>query len=308
MGHLILGRPQEHTYRWISCSSQEVHSIEIVKWDGRREEFDGGKLRRSIARMGASSSLAETIAEQIEERVYDGISSEEIFSMVTSGLEDFEPAIALRQDLRTGLARMGGGAVFEEYVRIVLRANGFEVEGNKQVRGKCVTHEVDGVVTGDGECRYLEVKHHSHPHRYTPFDVTLAARAKLDDMRAGHEEGTTPYCFDRVLVICNTRLSSHAQKYADCVGIDHLGWNVPFGKGLDHLIERGNLYPITTLRNLTRNERDLLFAENILLLEQLVELSGSSRIDTERLTDLKQQASAILELSHEINGNEGDTV
>lgn len=254
--------------------------------------------------MGASFSIAEAVSKEVEQRIYDEISSERILEMVQSRLKEHEPAIALREDLKTGLARIGGGAAFEEFVRIVLRAHGFEVEGNKKVQGRCVTHELDGIVIGDGACRYLEVKHHSRPHRYTPFDVTLAAKAKLDDMKAGHEEGTTSYCFDRVMVVCNTRLTSHAQKYADCVGIDHIGWNVPFGRGLDFLIEEKHLYPITVLRSITPNERDLLFKQKIFLLKQLAGVSQIPETGSERIMDLAHQASEILRLSNEVNRSE----
>jgi len=68
----------------------------------------------------------------------------------------------------------------------------------------------------------LEVKHHIDPHNYTPFDVTLSAKAKLDDIREGFKRGLNNEPFDRVLIVCNMRLTEHARRYADCIGIDHI--------------------------------------------------------------------------------------
>ena len=276
--------------------------MEIVKWDGRREQFDIDKLRHSLLRLGAPPELAKSVSEQIEREAYSGITSKEIFDLVTAKLKTHEPAISLREDLKTGLARMNGGSEFEEYVRLIFRAHGYSVKGNTVVQGRCVTHEIDGIAERDDECIYLEIKHHSRPHSYTPFDVTLAAKAKWDDLQAGHESGSTRYCFNRVLVVSNTRLSAHASQYAECVGIDHLGWNVPPGRGFDCMIEEKGLYPITILRTLHEEERDILSKNGILTLQQLeAATAGLDGIQESRFNELKAQAAKIMKISQQVN-------
>jgi hypothetical protein len=276
--------------------------VEIVKWDGRREQFDVGKLRHSILRLGAPPELAKSVSEQIESEAYSGMTSKEIFDLVTAKLKTYEPALSLREDLKTGLARMKGGSEFEEYVRLIFQAHGYTVKGNTVIQGRCVTHEIDGIAERDDECIYLEIKHHSSSHSYTPFDVTLAAKAKWDDLQSGYESGSTRYCFNRVLVVSNTRLSAHASQYAECVGIDHLGWNAPPGRGLDCMIEEKGLYPITILRTLHEEEQAILSGNGILTLQQLKAVpAGIEGIHESRLNELKTQAAEILQLGLRID-------
>jgi hypothetical protein len=173
--------------------------------------------------------------------------------------------------MKQGLARIGTGLHFEAYVRLLLEAYGYEVSENLVFQGACVTHEVDGIAEKDGEQIYLEVKHHSVLQRYTPFEVTLSAKAKLDDLRAGCDQGLNDCEFDRALIVTNTRLTKHAEQYANCVGIEHLGWNTPQGRGIDWLIERQKFYPVTILRTVTTKERNQLYAQGIRTLKQLVD-------------------------------------
>ncbi len=74
----------------------------------------------------------------------------------------------------------------------------------------------------------------------------------------------------------NTRLTKHAQQYAECVGIEHFGWNTPRGRGIDWFIENKKLYPVTILRTVTDEERDQLYAHKIMTLNQLVKADSKT--------------------------------
>ena len=159
--------------------------VMVVKWDGRSEEFDPLKIVRTLTRMGAPQGVAEEIAEDLGDRIEEGMTTKEIYDMAVGELEAHKEIVEFRRDLRDGLARIGSGLHFEEYVRLLLEEYGFKVTGNIVVQGACVTHEVDGIAERNGETLYVEMKHHSVLERYTPFEVTLAAKAKLDDLKEG---------------------------------------------------------------------------------------------------------------------------
>ncbi|RLI10564.1 restriction endonuclease [Candidatus Bathyarchaeota archaeon] len=270
--------------------------IYVVKWDGRKEPFNREKIIRTLLRLGASTDAAEQVVQRIEAEVYDGVTTKEILEKVFRGLEEFKPAIALRQDLREAIGRMRPAPDFEEYVRILLRSHGYRVSGNRVIRGFCVTHEIDGIAEKDGETTYLEVKHHRDPHVYTPFGVTLAAKAKWDDIRKGFEKGLNRISFDKVLIVCNTKLTRHAAKYAECIGLEHLGWNTPAGHGLGSLINERDLYPVTILKRLTPDERDLLADGGIITLKQLLTRDLQRlKIPKRRLRKITSEARRILE-------------
>jgi hypothetical protein len=84
-------------------------------------------------------------------------------------------------------------------------------------------------------------------------------------------EGVNDTSFDRVLIVCNTRLTQHAKKYAECIGIDHIGWNTPKGGGLDTIITETNLYPVTILKTLNAEEHDRLSEAGIITVDQLLD-------------------------------------
>jgi hypothetical protein len=266
----------------------------VTKWDGRREPFERSKLLRTLLRLRASETVAEETVNEIEGRLYDGIATKEIQEMAFRLLEKRKPSAALTRDLKTALGRMKPTPDFEEYVRILLRAKGYHVTPNKVIQGFCVTHEIDGIAEKGGETTYLEVKNHSTPHILTPFGVTLAAKAKWDDIQKGYEKGINKTHFDRVLIVCNTRLTQHAKKYAKCIGIDHIGWKTPQGEGIDSMITETNLFPITILKTLSAKEHDCLSEAGIITLDQLLNKQiGKIRMKESRKKELIGAAERI---------------
>ena len=271
--------------------------IMVVKWDGRREPFQREKIIKTLMRVGASRSVAEEIARRIEEEAYDGISTREILEAAFKHLSRYEPTVSLRRDLKSALGALRPKPDFEEYIRILLRGMGHEVEGNKILRGRCATHEVDGIIHMGDETLYLEVKHHSNSHTYTPFEVALAAKAKWEDLLEGYKMGLNPYRIDGVLIATNTKLTMHARRYAECVGIKYLGWNTPESGGIDQLIEETGHYPITMLKSLSQEELETLSAGGILTLRQLLSAQLPPSIPSSRASRLRGEARKILELA-----------
>lgn len=271
--------------------------VKVTKWNGSREDFQREKVVRTLLRVGTSRDTAEKVTSWVEGRIYDGISTKRILDMVFQRLRKYESAVSSRKDLKTALCGIRSKPEFEEYVRIVLRAHGYNVTENQVIQGFCVTHEIDGIAEKDGKTIYLEVKSHADPHSYTPFEVTLAAKAKWDDIKEGFKKGFNNHPFDKVLIVCNTKLTEHARKYADCIGLEHMGWNSPVGCGLDRLIEEKKLYPVTILRNLSEKERDALSDHDIITLKQLVEAKGKNvGIPKSRITRFIEEAESILAL------------
>jgi hypothetical protein len=245
--------------------------VNVTKWDGRIEPFSKNKLLRTVMRVGASRKVALIVVDTISKEAYDGITTKEILDRTFSLLKDYEPIVNLLKDLRTALKNIKSFPDFEEYVRLLLGSHGYKVSPNIVIQGFCVTHEIDGVLEKNGRKLYLEAKHHSEPHISTPFNVTLSVKAKWDDIEHGFREGLNDYHFDSVLIVCNTRLTKHAEKYARCVGLEHIGWNSPTDSGIESLIAKTNFYPVTILKSLTNEEYDLLSAQGILSIKQIVE-------------------------------------
>jgi hypothetical protein len=221
--------------------------------------------------MGATRAVAESIAEEIETMIYDGIETKEILQIIFRQLRKHRPAINHQIDLRKALSLLNPAPDFELFVQILLSEHGYTVTPNRIIRGRCVEHEVDAIARKNGEAFIVEVKHHFNYHTPTSLDVGRISRAVFEDVTEGFKLGLNNLKIDRSMIVCNTKLSEHAKCYAECREIYHIGWSSPPNHDLQTMIEEKQLYPITYLRRLNRVTGKKLVSNGIILLKQLTE-------------------------------------
>jgi len=247
--------------------------IMVVKADGRRELFDRNKLLRSARMMGAGDEVAEQAVEEVERRIYDGISTRELARLLHRALRRLPSLAKYGINLREALARINPYPDFEVFVRSLLELEGYKVERGRVVPGHCSEHEIDGILTRGGETLVLEVKHHHRFHTHTGLDVVRIARATLEDLQEGFQKGVTPRRFTGTLIASNTKLSPLADRYARCRGLRFIGWATPTGGGMNDLILRHHFYPVTFLRGLKPAEHQQFSAAQIYTLRDLLSRS-----------------------------------
>jgi hypothetical protein len=274
-------------------------TVLVTKSDGTKQVFRKEKVIDTCLRMGAPREVAEGVADRVERRIYDGIESKRILSMIFRQLSRYNPRIRYHIDLRKALAMMEPKPDFEQYIQMLLKEQGFQVTPNAIVRGKCVEHEIDAIAKKDGKTYIVEVKHHSNHHTLSGLDVDRISRAIFEDITDGFHLGLNSINVDKAVIVCNTKLSDHAKRYADCRGIEHIGWRYPPDRGIDRMIEEKKLYPITYLKNLDSTTIRRLTGEGVLLLKQLAasdskSLSEKTRISRNRLESIIQNAKTIL--------------
>jgi hypothetical protein len=214
-------------------------------------------------------------------------------------LKEYKPEVKHRIDLRGAISLLRPKPDFEEFTRLLLNEYGYEVTPNQIIRGRCVEHEIDAVAKKDGETVYVEIKHHVDPHTYTGMGVFLRAKATFDDLVEGFQFGYNDVNFNKALVICNTKISNHARRYAECRGIGHIGWKFPPTKGLGKMIEEKKFYPVTILKGLDGKTEERFGNANIVLLKQLIEIDleeliEKTRIPKDRLQSLIKKAKKLL--------------
>jgi len=274
-------------------------TVFVTKADGTRQPFSKWKVVRTCLRMGATLAVAELIAEEIETRIYDGIETKKILQMIFKRLRKHKPVIRHQIDLRKALSLLNPAPDFERFIQLLLSEHDYEVTPNQIVRGKCVEHEVDAVARKNGKTCIVEVKHHFKYHTPTSLDVSRISRAVFEDVTEGYELGLNNLKVDYALIVCNTKLSEHAKRYADCRGIRHIGWSWPPNHDLQTMIEEKKLYPITFLKRLNAETRNKLASNGIILLKQLTEenpteLRRQTGISKEKLESILGKAKTIL--------------
>ncbi|HUK27547.1 MAG TPA: ATP cone domain-containing protein [Candidatus Acidoferrales bacterium] len=270
----------------------------VRKFDGSTQQFDKNRIIASCLRNGASQETAYTVADRIENESYDGMRTKEILDLVWQYLGEHHPDSRIRIDLRLALSLLKSKPDFEEYASLILKDLGYSVQSNVIVKGKCIEHEIDAIAQKDTRTLYVEVKHHDQAHTYTPLEVSMKVWATHQDLIAGRKLGYHNFDFTNALIICNTKFTDHARRFADCVGIDRIGWKSPPSNSLDGIIESRRLYPITILRGERRLQR-LLLDNGIVLLRQLVDskadrLTRDRILSTSQLSNLRQKSVRIL--------------
>lgn len=269
----------------------------IVKADGTTEVFDPARLIVSLERAGAGEHAAERIARTITSTVIPGASSKDIYSRAFSLLRKEARPVAARYALRRALLELGPtGHPFEDFISHLFRKEGWQVETRKMIQGKCVQHEVDFYASHPEQNAFLaaELKYHNDPGYKTDLKVALYVKSRFDDIFAC-DPITRSCSIDRGLLVTNTKFTSEAIAYAQCSGVELLGWGYPIDNTLYMHMSRANVYPITALTCFSRAEKRLLIEQGTIAVDEVVE-------DRRRLDILHLSSEQVGEVLAEAEG------
>ncbi|TSC68954.1 MAG: ATP-cone domain-containing protein [Parcubacteria group bacterium Gr01-1014_56] len=236
-----------------------MSDIFVAKADGTAQIYDSHKLVSSLRRAGAKEGVANTIAKDIEKKLWSGISTQEIYSRAFALLREHRHALAARYSLKRAVLDFGpSGFPFEAYIAELYRKEGYEAQVDQIVQGKCVDHEVDVVIQKGDQMIFAEAKFHNTAGFKTDLKVVLYVKARIDDIGRGSG-----------LVVTNTKFTSKAIQYAECAGLELLAWDYPQHKTLHDRIEGVRLYPITALTTLSNREKTALLSDRVVLCNAL---------------------------------------
>lgn len=251
----------------------ELLMIRIVKANGRVEEFQPRKIKRTLLRAGVSKVTAGKIMEKIEDTLYDGITTEEILKRVKALIPKQEIQAAIRYDLKGAIMRLGPtGFPFETFVAEILEHYGYKTKLRTFLKGRCVRHEIDVIAerTNGAVIRCMvECKFHNQLGGYVDLKDVLYTYARFLDLNEGSAIGKGDR-FDEAWLVSNTRASPEAKRYASCRGLRLLCWKYPKSGSLEKMIEEKNLYPVTMLPSVDKDTLDKLFAASLMLAKDFV--------------------------------------
>ena len=280
-----------------------MSKIFIINSLGEREPFSWRKVYQSALRVGAQKALAKHIASQIEKEAYNNIRTREIYKKVQECLYQDFPKGAMRFSLKEAMRKLGpSGFPFEKYVGEIFKRLGFAVQINQHLPGKCVFHEIDLLAKIDRQLLIGECKFHSLPGSRVDLKVALADYARYFDINAGNffRKASLKKLKTRPMLITNTKFTSEAIRYAECMKIDLLGWRYPMDRGLEYVIESNKFYPITILPSLKGDLLNVCGQEQIMLAQDLLSIdinkcAKKARIPEKRILSLKKEAEILLE-------------
>lgn len=273
----------------------------IIKADGTREVFDPERLISSLERSGAGEFTAKRIAKTVTDTVAQGASSKEIYSRAFALLRREARPIAARYALRRALLELGpSGHPFEDFISHLYRAEGWKVETRKLIRGACVTHEVDLYASHEQENEFLaaELKYHNDPAYKTDLKIALYVKSRFDDIFSCDAAERSCH-IDRGILITNTKFTSEAIAYAECAGVELLGWGYPTHNSLLNRMSRSKVYPITSLTGLSHAEKQLLIENNAIAVDKIISdrrLLDPLHLPSGRVGELLAEADGLLSI------------
>ncbi|WP_178987107.1 ATP cone domain-containing protein [Winogradskyella schleiferi] len=276
------------------------HPINIVKYSGDVVAFDVDKLINSLRRSQASEELIQQIVGQVEDQLYEGITTKKIYQMAFKMLKGKSRVSASKYKLKKALMELGpSGFPFEKLVSKLLAHEGFSTQVGVIVQGNCVQHEVDVIAQKDNTHYMIECKYHSDQGRFCNVKIPLYIHSRFLDVekqwerQKGHEAK-----LHKGGVYTNTRFTSDAVKYGKCVRLLLTSWDYPIGDGLKDRIDKSGLHPLTALTTLTKAEKTKLLDEGIVLCKELHE---TPKI-LEQVGVPKSRHKKVLEDSRELCG------
>ncbi|MRT16817.1 ATP cone domain-containing protein [Aequorivita nionensis] len=278
------------------------HPINIVKYSGDVVAFDVEKLINSLKRSQASEKLIEQIVAQVQDQLYDGITTKKIYQMAFKMLKGKSRVSASKYKLKKALMELGpSGFPFEKLVGKLLAHEGFSTQVGVIVQGNCVQHEVDVIAQKDNTHYMIECKYHSDQGRFCNVKIPLYIHSRFLDVekqwerQKGHEAK-----LHKGGVYTNTRFTSDAVQYGKCVELLLTSWDYPIGDGLKDRIDKLGLHPLTALTTLTKAEKTKLLDEGIVLCKELHEkpvLLEKIGIDKKRHKKILEDSEALCKSS-----------
>jgi hypothetical protein len=238
--------------------------------------------------------------------VVPGATSHDIYSRAFAMLRKEARPVAARYGLRRALLELGPtGHPFEDFISHLYIKEGWKVETRKMIQGKCVVHETDFYASHPERKEYMaaELKYHNDPGYKSDLKTALYVKSRFDDIfQCDAESRTCP--LDRGILITNTKFTTEAVKYAECSGVELLGWSYPERDNLFMRMSRAKIYPVTTLTTLAKNEKRLLVDAGIIAVDQLTEAPPAREVlrqmhlTPQRIGEIIAEAEALLALPH----------
>ncbi len=247
--------------------------INIVKHSGDSVPFDVDKLINSLRRAKASGELIQQIVERVESQLYEGITTKQIYKMAFKMLKNTSRVSASKYKLKKALMELGpSGFPFEKLIGKLMEHEGFETKVGVIVQGNCVQHEIDVIAQKDNNHYMIECKYHSDQKRFCNVKVPLYIHSRFLDVEKQWKllkEHETK--LHKGGVYTNTRFTTDAIQYGNCVGLLLTSWDYPIGNGLKDRIDKSGLHPLTALTTLTKAEKTKLLDTGIVLCKELHE-------------------------------------
>ncbi len=275
-------------------------TIRIRKNTGELVPFDVEKLKNALRRSGARDKEIEKVTEEVRDSLYEGITTKKIYQIAYRTLRKTSKRTAGRYRLKKAIFQFGpSGYPFEFFVAKLLEFEGYKTETGQIVQGRCVQHEVDVVARKNSKLLMCECKFHQSESIKSDVKIPLYVHSRFNDIKEKWlTEGENKDSDFEPLLITNTRFTEDAMQFGRCTGMRLISWDYPENDSLKDWIDRSGFHPITSLKSLTKKEKQGLLDKGTVLCREIVEEPGLLDvlpITQRRARNIMKEAKALVE-------------
>lgn len=240
--------------------------INVVKADGSREDYNEEKVLRSIERARIPSNIRQEILTEISSKLYNDIPTREIYGHITEYLgKSHYPFSKSVYSLKHSIMDLGPtGYPFEDFISEIFSVKGYNTKVRQILSGKCIQHEVDIIAEKDNKTIMVEAKFHNSLGTRTEVHVPMYTKSRFEDLR--EKNG-----LHEAWVITNTKMTTDAIAFADCVGMRVISWNYPDNQSLRDMVEQYRLHPVTLLTSINNYNIKTLLDNHIILCKTVLD-------------------------------------
>src|SRR5690606_36713430 len=106
----------------------------VKKYSGELVPFNGNILRHSLARSGATAEEVELVYDNIQDRLYDGISTRELYELAFACLRQYRASYGARYSLKKAIRELvPEGFFFERWIAELFADEGSETSSVQTV-------------------------------------------------------------------------------------------------------------------------------------------------------------------------------
>ncbi len=240
--------------------------FQIKKSHGGIEKFSQAKLFSSLRRSGLPPTQCRIISDKVSREIHEGSKTKEIYHKTLKLVKQTSSVAAIHYSLKRAIFELGpSGHHFEVFVARYFQELGYNTKICQTIKGRFVNHEVDVIAEKEGKKYFIECKFHNRVGIKNDIKIALYVKARWDDLKEGPEANHLAGFY----LASNTAFSLDAIAYANGSGLKLLGVNAPPEKSFLEQIKSMHLYPITSLKGLSKIIRSQLLDKGIILAKDI---------------------------------------
>jgi len=270
----------------------------VKKYSGELVPFDESSLRHSLSRSGATQEEVDHAYLTIQESLYDGITTKELYQLAFDALKRKKNSYAARYSLKKALMELGPeGFYFEEWIAKLYQEDGYKTITGQTIQGHAVTHEIDVIAAKGNEMIAIECKFRNNPEEKISVTTPMYFKSRKEDIW----ELSYPFFnenrkFTDGLLITNAYLTKDSIAFGNFYKLNLLSWDYPEGNSIKNKVDNNGEYPITCLTTLTPQDKAMLLKNQCILVKDIIKDLGF----LEKIEIPKSKQKEILDEANEL--------